>query len=139
MLNIHGSDYGLGGDLSEDEITVIRGALDLSHKTATSCMTPLDKVLPDMAITQRFSVKQIRGKLLFRAWKQIDAPRDEYCESASLCLLTGLLPLERHIRVQVFMLSADALVDEALLLSILESGHSRVPVHKPGSRWPRSH
>ena len=35
---------------------------------------------------------------------------------------------------QVFMLSADALVDEALLLSILESGHSRVPVHKPGSR-----
>ena len=33
------------------------------------------------------------------------------------------------------MLSADALVDEALLLSILESGHSRVPVHKPGSRW----
>ena len=36
--------------------------------------------------------------------------------------------------MQVFMLSTDALVDEALLLSILESGHSRVPVHKPGSR-----
>ena len=38
------------------------------------------------------------------------------------------------------MLSADALVDEGVLLSILESGHSRVPVHKPGSRcgspWP---
>ena len=45
MLDIHGIDYGLGGDLSEDEITVIRGALDLSHKTATSCMTPLDKVI----------------------------------------------------------------------------------------------
>ena len=44
MLDIHGIDYGLGGDLSEDEITVIRGALDLSHKTATSCMTPLEKV-----------------------------------------------------------------------------------------------
>ena len=56
MLDIHGSDYGLGGDLSEDEITVIRGALDLSNKTATSCMTPLDKVLPDTAITQRLSV-----------------------------------------------------------------------------------
>ena len=36
--------------------------------------------------------------------------------------------------VQVFMLSADAVVDEAVLLAILESGHSRVPVHKPGSR-----
>ena len=44
VLDIHGTEYGLGGDLSEDEITVIRGALDLSHKTATSCMTPLDKV-----------------------------------------------------------------------------------------------
>ena len=43
MLDIHGTEYGFGGDLSEDEITVIRGALDLSHKTATSCMTPLEK------------------------------------------------------------------------------------------------
>lgn len=45
MLDIHGTEYGLGGDLSEDEITVIRGALDLSHKTATSCMTPLEKAI----------------------------------------------------------------------------------------------
>jgi CBS domain containing-hemolysin-like protein len=44
MVDIHGVDYGLGGDLSEDEITVIRGALDLSNKTALTCMTPLDKV-----------------------------------------------------------------------------------------------
>ena len=51
MLDIHGIDYGLGGDLSEDEITVIRGALDLSHKTATSCMTPLDKVHPQAVHT----------------------------------------------------------------------------------------
>lgn len=40
----------------------------------------------------------------------------------------------RCFAMQVFMLSADAVVDEGLLLSILESGHSRVPVHKPGSR-----
>lgn len=44
MVDIHGADYGLGGDLSEDEITVIRGALDLSNKTAVTCMTPLEKV-----------------------------------------------------------------------------------------------
>ncbi len=44
MVDIHGADYGLGGDLSEDEITVIRGALDLSNKTAITCMTPLEKV-----------------------------------------------------------------------------------------------
>ncbi len=32
------------------------------------------------------------------------------------------------------MLSADMLLNEAALLSILESGHSRIPVHKPGNR-----
>ncbi len=45
VMDIHAIETGLGGDLSEDEITVIRGALDLSHKTALQCMTPIDKVL----------------------------------------------------------------------------------------------
>ena len=32
------------------------------------------------------------------------------------------------------MLSADMQLNEAALMSILESGHSRIPVHKPGNR-----
>ena len=36
------------------------------------------------------------------------------------------------------MLSADAVLNEATLLSILESGHSRIPVHKPGNRCART-
>ena len=44
MMDAHAIETGLGGDLSADEITVIRGALDLSHKTAVQCMTPIDKV-----------------------------------------------------------------------------------------------
>ncbi|KAK9826092.1 hypothetical protein WJX81_001533 [Elliptochloris bilobata] len=77
MLDIHGVEEGLGGDLTADEIGIIRGALDLSHKTAAACMTPFDKV---------------------------------------------------------FMLSADQELDEATLQSILHSGHSRIPIHKPGAR-----
>ena len=34
----------MGGDLTSDEISVIRGALDLTSKTARSECTPLDKV-----------------------------------------------------------------------------------------------
>ena len=34
----------MGGDLTSDEIGVIRGALDLTSKTARSECTPLDKV-----------------------------------------------------------------------------------------------
>ena len=35
---------------------------------------------------------------------------------------------------QVFMLPSDAVLNEETLVRILESGHSRVPVHKPGER-----
>lgn len=33
------------------------------------------------------------------------------------------------------MLPADAVLDESTLTAILASGHSRIPVHKPGNRW----
>ena len=46
LVDAHGLKEGLGGNLSHDEVTVIRGALDLTHKTAADCMTPLDKVYP---------------------------------------------------------------------------------------------
>jgi hypothetical protein len=34
LVDIHGADEGLGGTLTEDEIKVICGALDLTNKTA---------------------------------------------------------------------------------------------------------
>lgn len=46
LMDIHGLEEGLGGNLTADEVSVIRGALDLSHKTALVCMTPLEKVRP---------------------------------------------------------------------------------------------
>ena len=44
LVDAHGLKEGLGGNLTHDEVTVIRGALDLTHKTAADCMTPMDKV-----------------------------------------------------------------------------------------------
>jgi hypothetical protein len=34
LVDIHGAEEGLGGNLTEDEIKVICGALDLTSKTA---------------------------------------------------------------------------------------------------------
>ena len=78
LVDAHGLKEGLGGNLSHDEITVIQGALDLTHKTAADCMTPMDKV---------------------------------------------------------FMLPSDAVLEEHTLADIILSGHSRVPVHRPGNRF----
>lgn len=44
LVSIHSQAEGRGGNLSADEISVIQGALDLSSKPASTCMTPLDKV-----------------------------------------------------------------------------------------------
>ena len=44
LVDIHGRGGGHGGELSSDETTIIAGALDLTHKTAESVMTPLSRV-----------------------------------------------------------------------------------------------
>ncbi|KAL3148855.1 hypothetical protein ABBQ32_001729 [Trebouxia sp. C0010 RCD-2024] len=77
LVDLHSETEGLGGQLAAEEINVIRGALDLTSKTAAQGMTPLDKVR---------------------------------------------------------MLSADEELNEDTLRGILQSGHSRVPVHRPGNR-----
>ncbi|KAF6257370.1 hypothetical protein COO60DRAFT_1233997 [Scenedesmus sp. NREL 46B-D3] len=45
LVDIHAADEGMGGPLLADEIKVMCGALDLTHKTAHTSMTPLAKVL----------------------------------------------------------------------------------------------
>lgn len=77
LVAIHHADEGLGGKLSEDEVNVIVGALDMHTKTAESAMTPINKV---------------------------------------------------------FMLPSDAKLDYETLQRVVESGHSRIPVHAPENR-----
>ena len=43
LVDLHGEDEGGGGELSKDETLIISGALDLTHKTAESAMTPIAK------------------------------------------------------------------------------------------------
>ena len=44
LVDLHSETEGLGGQLAAEEINVIRGALDLTNKTAATGMTPIDKV-----------------------------------------------------------------------------------------------
>lgn len=44
FVDLHEKSKPYGGSLSTDEITIIKGALDLAHKCARAAMTPLDKV-----------------------------------------------------------------------------------------------
>ena len=46
LVDVHSQAEGLGGNLSMEEISIIRGALDLTSKIAIAGMTPLEKVRP---------------------------------------------------------------------------------------------
>ncbi|RHZ56058.1 hypothetical protein Glove_406g112 [Diversispora epigaea] len=44
LIKYHENSTAHGGDLVEDSVTIIRGALDLQDKVVESAMTPIDKV-----------------------------------------------------------------------------------------------
>ena len=54
LVDLHSETEGLGGQLAAEEINVIRGALDLTNKTAAKGMTPLDKVGAHPSATTHF-------------------------------------------------------------------------------------
>ncbi|KAG8652958.1 hypothetical protein MANES_06G153200v8 [Manihot esculenta] len=44
LVDMHGKEAGKGGELTQDETTIITGALDMTQKTAKDAMTPLPKI-----------------------------------------------------------------------------------------------
>ncbi|XP_039030755.1 DUF21 domain-containing protein At4g14240-like [Hibiscus syriacus] len=42
LVSIHSQEAGKGGELTQDETTIISGALDLTEKTAEEAMTPIE-------------------------------------------------------------------------------------------------
>ncbi|GAB2221975.1 hypothetical protein Droror1_Dr00013172 [Drosera rotundifolia] len=44
LVDLHGNEAGKGGELTNDETSIIGGALELTEKTAKDAMTPLSKV-----------------------------------------------------------------------------------------------
>ncbi|CAK9143719.1 unnamed protein product [Ilex paraguariensis] len=43
LVDLHGNEAGKGGELSQDETTIITGALELTEKTAKDAMTPISE------------------------------------------------------------------------------------------------
>lgn len=44
FVDLHDANKNFGGNLSTEEVTIMKGALDLTHKRAKAAMTPLDMV-----------------------------------------------------------------------------------------------
>lgn len=44
LVNLHGNEAGIGGELTHDETTIIAGALELTEKIASDAMTPISDI-----------------------------------------------------------------------------------------------
>lgn len=62
LVDLHSETEGLGGQLAAEEINVIRGALDLTNKTAAKGMTPLDKVGLQLVMLSMLAAQQVLSK-----------------------------------------------------------------------------
>lgn len=66
LVEVHGAEGGLGGNLTSNEIHVIQHALDLTSKCGQSsgAYTPLDQVLPSLPsfATGSLNLLRVRGE-----------------------------------------------------------------------------
>eukprot|EP00195_Chlamydomonas_chlamydogama_P007783 CAMPEP_0202891134 /NCGR_PEP_ID=MMETSP1392-20130828/1288_1 /ASSEMBLY_ACC=CAM_ASM_000868 /TAXON_ID=225041 /ORGANISM="Chlamydomonas chlamydogama, Strain SAG 11-48b" /LENGTH=783 /DNA_ID=CAMNT_0049574813 /DNA_START=91 /DNA_END=2442 /DNA_ORIENTATION=- len=63
LVDVHSSNAGFGGTLTEEEVTVIRGALDMTGKTALKGMTPLEKVFM-LSTSDRLDERTLQSVLM---------------------------------------------------------------------------
>lgn len=100
-----GNQAGKGGELSLNETNIIAGALELTEKTARDAMTPISEI---------FSL-------------DINAKLDRY----GVCLYkyTEIIVISFIAIVKYIAIDYMQLCGRNLLISILEKGHSRVPVY----------
>lgn len=61
-MDVHSQAEGLGGNLSMEEIGIIRGALDLTSKIAIAGMTPLEKVVLPLVSPTNFACTDARAQ-----------------------------------------------------------------------------
>lgn len=106
FVDIHGANEGLGGELSETEIGIIKGALKFSEKVSQALpfFCVLDGLLTisccdDLQLDSRYFLRQVAKE--------------------------AMTPLSK-----VFSLSSHTLLSKETFHNILCSGHSRIPIYK---------
>lgn len=92
----------------------------LFHRTSKRCCVPSSKQgLAETKMVQSCTNGPLKnGKMYSIIHKKPGEPDDS-----------------EALRVQVFMLSADGELDSPTLQAILDSGHSRIPIHRGADRW----
>lgn len=132
LVDFHGDEAGKGGELTRYETTIIGGALELTKKTASQAMTPIEDVFA-LSVNDKLDMKTMR-MIIARGHSRVPIYAGEKENIIGLLLVKNLLtlPSQNETPVRKCTIREIPRVDEdAPLYGILnefQKGHSHMAV-----------
>lgn len=132
LVDFHGDEAGKGGELTRYETTIIGGALELTKKTASQAMTPIEDIFA-LSVNDKLDMKTMR-MIIARGHSRVPIYAGEKENIIGLLLVKNLLtlPSQNETPVRKCTIREIPRVDEdAPLYGILnefQKGHSHMAV-----------
>jgi metal transporter CNNM len=99
LVSIHGQEAGKGGELTHDETTIIRGALDLTEKIAVEAMTPIESTF-SLDVNSKLDWESM-GKVLARGHSRVPVYSGNPKNIIGLLLVKSLLTVRPETETPV--------------------------------------
>ncbi|KAL7119195.1 hypothetical protein ACP275_02G048700 [Erythranthe tilingii] len=132
LVNLHGNEAGIGGELTHDETTIIAGALELSEKTASDAMTPISETFA-IDINAKLD-RSLMNLILEKGHSRVPVYYEQPTNIIGLVLVKNLLTIHPDDKVLVKSVTIRRIpkVPETLplydILNEFQKGHSHMSV-----------
>ncbi|EYU18356.1 hypothetical protein ABFS82_02G048800 [Erythranthe guttata] len=132
LVNLHGNEAGIGGELTHDETTIIAGALELSEKTASDAMTPISETFA-IDINAKLD-RSLMNLILEKGHSRVPVYYEQPTNIIGLVLVKNLLTIHPDDKVSVKSVTIRRIpkVPETMplydILNEFQKGHSHMSV-----------
>nr|XP_043617884.1 DUF21 domain-containing protein At2g14520 [Erigeron canadensis] len=132
LVDMHGNKAGKGGELTNDEITIITGALDLAQKTVKDAMTPISEIF-SLELNSKLN-EDTMSLLLSKKHSRVPIYLQRPENIIGLILVKGLIKLRPEDEVPIKNLSIQKIprIHECLplyeMLNLFQKGQSHMAV-----------
>ncbi|KAL9999258.1 putative CBS domain, CNNM, transmembrane domain-containing protein [Helianthus debilis subsp. tardiflorus] len=132
LVDMHGDKAGKGGELTNDEITIITGALDLAQKTVKDAMTPISEIF-SLELNSKLN-EETMNLLLSKRHSRVPVYLGRLDNIIGLILVKSLIKIRPDDEVPIKNLNIQKIprINECLplyeMLNLFRKGHSHMAV-----------
>ncbi|KAI7756665.1 hypothetical protein M8C21_033579 [Ambrosia artemisiifolia] len=132
LVDMHGDKAGKGGELTNDEITIITGALDLAQKTVKDAMTPISEIF-SLELNSKLN-EDTMNLLLSKRHSRVPVYLERPDNIIGLILVKSLIKIRPDDEVPIKNLNIQKIprINECLplyeMLNLFRKGHSHMAV-----------